>query len=61
MFQIANIERHRTSVTKTRGLLDLKSTSKGMFIILKNDLVNSRGGFRDSTSEISAFKAKSEF
>jgi len=35
MFQIANIERHRTSVTTTRGLLDLKSTSKGMFIILK--------------------------
>jgi len=32
MNQIANIERHRTSVTKTRGLFDLKSTSKGMFI-----------------------------
>jgi len=35
MFQIANVERHRTSVTKIRGLFDLKSTSKGMVINFK--------------------------
>jgi len=35
MFQIANIERHRTSVTKARGWFNLKSTSKGMFVNFK--------------------------